>query len=117
MLAASLALSACLSNNVETLAPNMVRLNFAGANDPSNFDAFQELMQIAARETLARDYQLFRLMDWSLGQAPLDFSTQGSRVNFSVVVTMFRDGEQGSNAVFDARRIVAGEWALQHQQQ
>ena len=106
MFTASFALSACLSSGVETLAPNMVRLNFTGAAAPSDQEAFKELMLSAARETLARGYVHFRLLGWRMGPKPLDVTSQSTRANFSVTVEMFRDGEQGSNAVFDARTIM-----------
>ncbi len=104
--AVSLTLSSCLSNKVETLAENIVRLNFVGGAAPSDQEAFKELMLLAAQETLARGYTFFRLLEWTRGPAPLAAFAPDARANFSVNVAMFRDGEQGSNPVFDARTIM-----------
>lgn len=106
LLAASFALSACLSSKVSSLAPNMARLNLQGFEAPSEQEAFRKLMVLAAEETLARDYTLFRFIDWDAGPTQLATPGRPASANFAVTVVMFRDGEQGSNPVFNAREIL-----------
>ncbi|WP_442753340.1 hypothetical protein ACNHKD_10010 [Methylocystis sp. JAN1] len=103
---ASLALSACLSTKVSSLAPNMVRVNLQGADAPSDEQALKEALVLASKETLAHEYDLFRFIDWSAGPAQLATPGQPAVANFAVTVVMFRYGEQGSNPVFDARAVL-----------
>jgi outer membrane murein-binding lipoprotein Lpp len=108
ILAASLALAACLSTKVETLAPNMVRLYMTGDDSPSDQDALRDLLALAAKETIARGYELFRLSEMKAEPAgPGAGGSSAPRVNFSVLVAMFHEGEQGFNVVFNARQILA----------
>lgn len=108
VLAAALALAACLSTKVETLAPNMVRLNMTGDDSPSDQDALRDLLALAAKETIARGYELFKLADMKAAPAgPGPGGSNAPRVNFSVLVIMFREGEQGFNVIFNARQILA----------
>lgn len=106
VVAASVMLSACLSTKVASLAPNMVRLNLQGYDAPSDESALKEVMVLAAKETLKRDYTLFRFIDWSAGEAQVATPGQPAVANFEVTVVMFRIGEQGFNPVFDARQIL-----------
>lgn len=104
--AAAFALSACLSPKVSTLAPNLVRVDLTGHEAPSDGDAMREALVLAAKETLAREYDLFRFVDWRAGEARIVTPGQPTVANFAVSVLMFRYGEQGSNPVFDARAIL-----------
>lgn len=106
LLAASLALSDCLSTKVSSLAPNMVRLTLQGADAPSDEQALKEALVLGAKETLALGYDLFRFIDWSAGEVRIQQPGQPAVANFAVTVVMFRYGEQGSNPVFDARAIL-----------
>jgi hypothetical protein len=106
LLAASLMLSACLSTRVSSLAPNMVRLNMQGLLAPSDEAALKEVMALAAKETLARGYTLFRFTDWAAGPTQIVTPGQPATANFAVSVVMFQDGEQGLKPFFDARQIV-----------
>ncbi|HEY8163726.1 MAG: hypothetical protein ACR650_06515 [Methylocystis sp.] len=106
LLAASLALSACLSMNVSSLAPNMIRLNMQGIAAPSDEAAIKETLTLAAQQTLARGYTLFRFTDWTAGPTQIVTPGKPAAANFAVTVVMFRDGEQGTNPFFDARQIV-----------
>ncbi len=105
LLAASLALSACLSTRVSSLAPNMIRLNMQGVDAPSDEAAVKEVLALAAQETLARGYTLFRFTDWTAGPAQIVTPGKPATANFAVTVTMFREGEQGLNPFFDARQL------------
>lgn len=109
LVAASLALSGCLSTKVSSLAPNMVRVNLQGYDAPSDGEALKEALVLAAEETIAHGYTLFRFVDWSAGEAQVATPGQPTVANFAVTVVMFRDGEQGSNPVFDARSILAAQ--------
>lgn len=100
------ALSACLPTNISTLAPNMVRLDLQGADTLSDEKALKEALALAAKETLARGYTLFRFTDWAAGPPRIITPGQPATANFAVTVVMFRDGEQGPNPFFDARQIV-----------
>lgn len=104
--AAALSLAACLPTKISTLAPNMVRLNLQGLDAPSDYDALKEVMLLAAKETLSRGYARFRFVDWSAGPAQTIAPGQPATANFAVTVVMFLEGEQGTNAVFDARQIL-----------
>jgi hypothetical protein len=106
LVALTLPLAACLSTQVESLAPNMVRLNIKGNDAPSDSTAIKDLLLLAAKETLARDYALFRFADMRAQSAGSLVAADGLRANFSVTVIMFHAGEQGANGVFDARQIV-----------
>jgi len=103
---ASLALSACLSTKVSSLAPNMVRVNLKGYDAPSDGEALKEALVLGAKETLKHEYDLFRFIDWSAGETQIVAPGQPAVANFAVTVVMFRYGEQGSNPVFDARGIL-----------
>lgn len=105
-LSVMLALSACLPTGVETLAPNMARLNFQGLTAPSDQDAIREAMERGAKETISRGYDLFRFVDWKAGAPRTVALGEHTTANFSVTVVMFRDGEQGANPVFNAREIL-----------
>jgi len=106
MVAASIALAACLSTKVESLAPNMVRLNLIEQDGPADQNAIRDLLTLAAKETVARGYTFFRLTDWAAGPTRIIKVNEPAGPNFSVTVVMFREGEQGANAVFDARQIL-----------
>jgi hypothetical protein len=106
LVALALSLAACLSTQVESLAPNMVRLNIKGNDAPSDPTAIKDLLLLAAKETLARDYALFRFADMRAQSAGSLNAADGMRANFSVTVIMFHAGEQGANGVFDARQII-----------
>jgi peptidoglycan/LPS O-acetylase OafA/YrhL len=106
LVALTLSLAACLSTQVESLAPNMVRLNIKGNDAPSDSTAIKDLLLLAAKETLARDYALFRFADMRAQSAGSLNAADGLRANFSVTVIMFHVGEQGANGVFDARQII-----------
>lgn len=106
LLAVCLALSACLSTKVSSLAPNMVRVNLTGYDAPSDEEALKEALVLGAKETLAHEYDLFRFIDWSAGETQLVTPGQPAVANFAVTVVMFRYGEQGANPVFDARAIL-----------
>lgn len=106
LLAASLALSACLPTKVSSLAPNMVRVNLVGADAPSDGEGLREALLLGANETLAHGYDLFRFIDWSAGDLQVATPGRPATANFAVTVVMFRYGEQGSNPVFDARAIL-----------
>ena len=83
----------------------MVRLNFQGADTLSDEKALKEALALAAKETLARGYTLFRFKDWAAGPPQIITPGQPATANFAVTVVMFRDGEQGANPFFDARQI------------
>lgn len=102
----TLALAGCLSTKVSTLGPNAVRINLQGTDAPSNQEALKDVMTSAAKETLARDYRYFRFTDWAAGSARTVSPGQPTTANFAVTVVMFREGEQGVNPVFDARKIM-----------
>lgn len=106
LIGASLALGACLSTKVQSLAPNMVRLDLRGVEAPSDELALKQVMTLAAKETVARGYTLFRFADWSAGSTQVVTPGQPATANFAVTVVMFHDGEQGSTPVFDARQIL-----------
>jgi hypothetical protein len=103
--AVSLQLAACLSNRVQTLGPNMLRLDMTGLPVGSEEQVLQQLLALGARETLARGYTHFRLSDWKAGAPQVVTPGQPQTANFSVTLVMYHDGEQGSNPVFDARQI------------
>jgi hypothetical protein len=103
--ALAFALAACLSN-VQSLGPNMVRLNMTGVQAPSEGLAINQVMTLAAQQTLARGYTLFRFIDWTAGQPTAATPGQPATANFSVTVVMFHDGEQGFYPVFSARQFV-----------
>jgi hypothetical protein len=105
-LAIAFSLSACLSNKVSSLAPNMVRVTLQGADAPTDEQALKEALVLASKETLAHEYDLFRFIDWSAGEVQVQTPGQPAVANFAVTVVMFRYGEQGSNPVFDARKIL-----------
>lgn len=109
LLAASLALSSCLSTKVSSLAPNMVRVNLTGYDAPSDQEGLKEALVLGANETLAHGYDLFRFIDWSAGEVQVQTPGQPAVANFAVTVVMFRYGEQGSNPVFDARAILKAQ--------
>ncbi|MEK4033837.1 hypothetical protein WOC76_14825 [Methylocystis sp. IM3] len=104
LLMAALLCSACLSN-VQSLGPNMARLDLSGVEAGPEDLALQQLLALGARETLARGYTHFRFIDWAPGATQVVQPGQPLRANFAVTIVMFREGEQGSNPVFDARRI------------
>ncbi|MDJ0448435.1 hypothetical protein [Methylocystis sp. JR02] len=106
LLAAAVALSACLPTNISALGPNMIRLDFRGADTLSDETALKEALARAAKETLARGYTLFRFTDWAAGPPQTITPGQPATANFAVTVVMFREGEQGANPFFDARQIV-----------
>ncbi|WP_036282121.1 hypothetical protein [Methylocystis sp. ATCC 49242] len=106
VLAASVALAACLSTKVESLGPNMVRLNLIEAEGPADESVIRNLLVLAAKETVARGYTLFRLTDWRAGPARPIVANEPAGPNFSVTVVMYRDGEQGLTVVFDTRHIL-----------
>ncbi|WP_457796332.1 hypothetical protein [Methylocystis sp. S23] len=105
-LAIAFSLSSCLSNKVSSLAPNMVRVTLQGADAPTDEQALKEALVLASKETLAHEYDLFRFIDWSAGEVQVQTPGQPAVANFAVTVVMFRYGEQGSNPVFDARKIL-----------
>jgi hypothetical protein len=106
LVALTLSLAACLSTQVETLAPKMMRLNVKGNDAPSDQTAIKDLLLLAAKETLARNYELFRFAEMRAQSAGALNAGDKSRANFSVTVIMFHPGEQGANGVFDAKLIV-----------
>lgn len=106
LLLASLLLTACLSNRVQTLGPNMLRLDMTGLPATGTEEqTLQQLLALAARETLARGYTHFRLTDWKAGPRQIVTAGQPQTANFSVTVVMFHQGEQGNNPAFDARLV------------
>lgn len=105
LFAASLLLAACLSNRVQTLAPNMLRFDMTGLKVSSEEQTLQQLLALGARETLSRGYTYFRFIDWKAGAAQVVTPGQPQTANFSVTLVMFHPGEQGNSAVFDARLI------------
>lgn len=105
LLAASLLLAACLSSRVQTLAPNMLRLDMRGLEVSSEEQTLQQLLALGARETLARGYTHFRFLDWKAGETHIVTPGQPQTANFSVTLVMFHAGEQGTNPVFDASQI------------
>ncbi len=104
-IAASLLLAACLSNRVQTLAPNMLRLDMTGLKVSTEEQTLQQLLSLGARETLSRGYTYFRFSDWKAGATQIVTAGQPQTANFSVTMMMYHDGEQGTAAVFDARQI------------
>jgi predicted small secreted protein len=105
VLAVSLLLAACQSNRVQTLGPNMLRLDMTGLPVGSEEQILQQLLALGARETLLRGYTHFRLIDWKAGAPQVVTQGQPQTANFSVTLVMFHQGEQGNNPVFDARHI------------
>jgi hypothetical protein len=105
ILAASLLLAACLTNRVQTLAPNMLRLDMTGLNVSTEEQTLPQLLALGARETLGRGYTYFRFLDWKAGETHIMTPGQPQTANFSVTLVMFHPGEQGTNPVFDARQI------------
>ncbi len=106
LIAASLGLPACLSTKVASLAPNMVRLNLVEEFAPTEQEALQSVMVLAATETISRGYDLFRFVDWTAGPAQKVTPGQGTVANFAVTVVMFHNGEQGQNPTFNAQQIL-----------
>lgn len=102
----ALSLAACLSTKVETLAPNMARLNMTADDTPSDSGALKEVLTVAAKETLARGYTHFRFADLAVAPVRSLTSNEPAKANFSVILVMFHEGEQGTQGVFDARRIL-----------
>jgi hypothetical protein len=105
VLVASLLLAACLSSRVQTLAPNMLRLDMTGLPAGTEEQTFQQLLALGARETLARGYTHFRFIDWKAGVPQVVTPGQPQTANFSVTLVMFHPGEQGQNPAFDARMV------------
>jgi hypothetical protein len=103
----ALLLPACLSNRVQTLAPNMLRLDLTGVDANSDEKVLQQLLALGAQETLSRGYTHFRFIDWTPGATQIVQPGQPLKANFAVTMVMFHDGEQGQNPVFDARQFVA----------
>ncbi len=109
LLAASLVLAACLSNRVQTLAPNMLRLDLTGVDANSEEKVLQQLLALGAQETLSRGYTHFRFVDWTPGATQVVQPGAPLKANFAVTMVMFHDGEQGQNPVFDARQIAQAQ--------
>ncbi|MGJ0506043.1 MAG: hypothetical protein ACR652_02690 [Methylocystis sp.] len=105
ILATSLLLAACLTNRVQTLAPNMLRLDMTGVVVSSEEQTLQQLLALGARETLSRGYVFFRFTDWKPGPTQVVAQGQPQKANFSVTMVMYHPGEQGSNPAFDARLV------------
>lgn len=105
---ASLVLASCQTNGMQTLAPNMVRLDLTGVPAASDTEvAFRQVLSTAARETLARSYIYFRLRDWTPGPTKVVAPGEPLTANFAVTIVMMHEGEQGSGPAFDARQIVS----------
>jgi hypothetical protein len=106
LLAAAAMLSACLPTNISSLAPNMIRLDLRGADTLSDEMALKKVLALAAKETLARGYTLFRFADWAAGPTQIVTPGQTATANFAVTIVMFNEGEQGQKPFFDARQIM-----------
>lgn len=116
-LISALSLSACVSEQVMPLAPNVVRIDTMARGVFAQGRAVPETMTRAARETLARGYTHFRLSDPALGQNA-GFGGNGSSNNgmaeaAGVTVTMFHDGEPGAKNSFDAKQVLSQNPGMQ----
>lgn len=109
LFAVTLALSACLSTKVETLGPNMVRLNMVGDQSPNDSSAIREILLLGARETIARGYTLFRLTDLRPEPAAFVNGVQQGRANFTVVILMFQEGDPGAYGVYNAEQLLRSD--------
>jgi hypothetical protein len=108
LLAASLLLCACQTSGMQTLAPNMVRIDLTGAPAPADTElAFKQVLTLAAKETVARGYAFFRLKDWTPGPTRIVQPGEAATANFAVTIVMMQAGEQGTGPAFDARLIAA----------
>ena len=106
LFAVSLLLAACQTTGVQTLGPNSIRLDLTGVKASADTEvAFKQVLSIAARETLARGYQYFRLQDWTPGSTRVVEPGEPVTANFAVTIVMTREGEQGNLPAFDARQI------------
>ncbi len=85
----------------------MERINFQGVDAPSDDQAIKQALALAAKETLARGYTLFRFTNWQAGPTQVVTPGQPATANFAVTIVMYHDGEQGTVPVFDARQITA----------